>query len=119
MIRGTLAITPDVKDGYVALILEGSIDSATSPKLRLVLRESFLQPNKGVIIETSGIHYMDSSALATMVEGLQLAEKEKKHFCLAGKITDKIIHLLEISRLEEIFPRYTSLEEALASMNNR
>ncbi|MBD3267954.1 anti-sigma factor antagonist [bacterium] len=118
MVRGSLDIKTKQEKDIVAVILQGPINAATSPALRSEITEAFQKPLKGMVIEISQVNYIDSSALATLVEGMQLAEQAGKTFCLAGMIDEKIFHLLEITRLEGLFPQFDTLEEAIESLSS-
>jgi len=80
--------------------------------LREAIQKSFNKKKSIVIINMEKLEYMDSSGLATIVEGLQLAEATRGKFVLAGAINQKIMHLFEISRLDNLFEYYASVDEA-------
>jgi anti-sigma B factor antagonist len=63
----------------------GDIDLYTSPKLRQTVLELFRQRGQEtVIVDLSGVQYVDSSGIASLVEGLQEAKKIDARFVLAG-----------------------------------
>ncbi len=102
--------------GIVIIEVEGAVNSRHSPMLRESIQKSFKKKKRIVIINMEKIEYMDSSGLATIVEGMQLAESTKGKFVLAGKIHQKIMHLFEISRLDNLFEYYDSVEEAKSKL---
>jgi anti-sigma B factor antagonist len=112
-----LVLSVDVLHEIRTIVAAGPINSATSPQLRHEINDAFAQDSKAVVIEISQVHYIDSSALATLVEGMQLAEQKKKPFCLAGSMDPTISHLLEITHLEDLFPKYATLQEAIAALS--
>lgn len=83
-------------------IVEGPIIASHSPQLRKAINDAF-ESKKHVIIDIDQCNYMDSSGLATLVEAVQLAENHQKKFFITGRYDDKVKHLLEITRLDELF----------------
>ena len=96
--------------------VSGSLSSAYSPQLRETIKEAFKSKIRGVVVDLSGVGYMDSSGLATLVEGVQLAEERKSKFVLAGLIQERVQHLLEITRLNNLFERFETVETAKTKM---
>ena len=102
----------EIEKGIVIIDIEGPVNSRHSPMLREAIQKSFNKKKSIVIINMEKLEYMDSSGLATIVEGLQLAEATRGKFVLAGAINQKIMHLFEISRLDNLFEYYASVDEA-------
>ncbi len=80
----------------------GLINVQTSPELREVLLTRY--PGKGnIVINLSQVTYMDSSGLATLVEGLGIAGRGGGKLVLC-EIREKMIEdLLEITHLTGAF----------------
>lgn len=92
----------------------GSINSVHSPRLRDAITKAFKSSPQGMIIDLSQVGYIDSSGLATLVEGIQLSESNNAKFMICGTLDEKIQHMLEITRLTELFTHYPTLDEALS-----
>lgn len=111
---GTDLVARARQDGAVVLAeLHGEIDLHNSPEVRTALLDLVAtnQPQK-LILNVGQVPYMDSSAIAVLVETLQ---KMRKH---GGKIyltnaQARVKGLLEIARLDAIFVLTTSDEEAM------
>jgi len=89
----------------------GDIDLYTSPKLRQTVLELFRQRGQEtVIVDLSGVQYVDSSGIASLVEGLQEAKKIDARFVLAG-LNEGPRHVLELTRLLAVFEIADSAEE--------
>lgn len=99
-------------DGIAVIHIEGAVNSWNSVVLRRAINEAFEGNQKKVVVEIGKVNYMDSSGLATLVEGVQLAEKHGGRFILAGAFHEKVIHLFEITRLDSLFENYPTLQEA-------
>lgn len=90
----------------------GDIDLYTSPKLRETVLDLFRKRKQDVvIIDLQQVHYVDSSGIASLVEGLQEAKKTKARFVLAG-LNEAPRHVLELTRLLSVFEIAASVDEA-------
>lgn len=101
---GTPLVPSATREGdVVTASIRGEIDLHNSPELRGALLETLIESSpKKLILNLSQVPYMDSSAIAVLVETLQ---KMRKH---GGKIYLTNLHprvkgLLEIARLDSIF----------------
>lgn len=105
------------EEGEIAVIeARGPVSSRYSPQLRKVIAQAFDSQCKHVIVNIDAVNYMDSSGLATLVEGMQLAEIHQGKFLLAGSIEEKIVHLFEITHLEALFENHPTVEDAKRSL---
>ena len=112
---GTDLVTNARREGDAVLAsLRGEIDLHNSPQVRGALLEILQsQQPKRLVLNLSQVPYMDSSAIAVLVESLQKIRK------LGGKIylTDlqpRVKGLLEIARLDSIFVVVKDDAEAMA-----
>lgn len=62
---------------------------------------------KDVLVEMSAITYLDSSGVAALVEGYQLARAAKSGVNQAG------LQVLRLARLDRVFPRHGSVCDAV------
>ncbi|WP_457551890.1 STAS domain-containing protein [Desulfobacula sp.] len=90
------------KDNIAVIMVEGEIDMFSSPSLRDELVPFFKKNIKGIIVDLSGVSFMDSSGIATLVEGLQWSRKEKKEFILTGLGTN-VMNSLSLTKLDNVF----------------
>jgi anti-sigma B factor antagonist len=65
-----------------------------------------------VVVNLSGVQYIDSSGIASLVEGLQEARKREARFVLVG-LNDGPRHVLELTRLLTVFEIAATEEEAV------
>jgi len=109
-------LVPSVRregDAVVASV-KGEIDLHNSPQLRGELLK-FLeeQKPKKLILNLGAVPYMDSSAIAVLVEALQKMRKAGGKICLTN-LQPRVKGLLEIARLDSIFVLTADETEALA-----
>lgn len=100
------------KKGVVTLGLEGHIDMSSSPEVREALTAEFQKNQKAIIVDLSKVPYIDSSGIATLVEGLQWSHSSKNKFRLVG-LSSGVRDIFEIARLLQVFEVFDSKEEAL------
>ena len=94
--------------------LSGDIDFANSPEVRQsVLREIRESRVPRVVVNLTGVHYIDSSGVASLVEGLKASRDLGSRFILFG-LSTAAREVLQLSRLLKVFEIYDSEEEALA-----
>ena len=100
------------KNGVVKLSFEGYIDMSSSPEVRAALTAQFETKPKAIIVDLSKVPYIDSSGIATLVEGLQWSHSSKNKFRLVG-LNSTVRDIFEIARLLQVFEVFDSNEEAL------
>jgi anti-sigma B factor antagonist len=95
--------------------LSGDIDFANSRDVRdSVLREIRERRTARVVVNLSQVRYIDSSGVASLVEGLRAARDLGSRFILVG-LSTSAREVLQLSRLLKVFEVYENEQEALAS----
>jgi len=94
--------------------VSGDIDLATSPELRkALLRELKELRMPRVIVNLQGVRYIDSSGVASLVEGLKASRDVGSRFVLCG-LNTRVVEVLRLSKLRSIFEVCDNEEQALA-----
>lgn len=88
--------------GETIIAVEGDIDLYSSPELRAAVLKAVPKAAAGVGIHLGEVSYMDSSGVATLVEGLRSAKENGKSFTLVAPSTS-VMKVLELARLDSIF----------------
>ncbi len=88
--------------GGTIIAVEGDIDLYSSPELRTVVLKAVPKADTGIEIHLAGVSYMDSSGVATLVEGLRSAKENHKTFALVAP-SASVMKVLELARLDSIF----------------
>ena len=95
--------------------LSGDIDFANSPKVRdAVLREIRESNTPRVMMNLCQVRYLDSSGVASLVEGLKASRDLGSRFILVG-LTKSTREVLQLSRLIRVFEIYDNEAQAMAS----
>jgi len=95
--------------GYDLLQLSGEVDLHYSPKLREQILDSLKNGNP-LLIDLAGVSYIDSSGIASLVEGFQTAKTAKLAYGLLN-ISKTAMQVLTLTRLDKIFSLYTSADQ--------
>jgi len=100
-------------DKTTILDISGDIDLAHSPEVRrMVLLEFRENRTSRVILNLRDVNYIDSSGVASLLEGLKASRDAGARLILFG--LSPIAHeVLQISRLLTIFEIYDTEEKAL------
>lgn len=100
------------KDALI-LRVRGEIDLHSSPDLRTDLLGLLQKTNaRKLILNLTDVSYMDSSAVAVLVEAMQRLRKVGGMVCLTN-LQPRVKGLLEIARLDTIFIVVKDEAEAL------
>jgi len=99
-------------EGYKVVVLVEEVDLARSPDARKAILNA-LDGAGTVFVELSQVTYIDSSGVASLVEGFQAAKKGGQRFALIG-VSDAALAVLRLARLDQIFEIKPTLESALA-----
>ena len=94
------------------LSLSGDVDLHSSPQARKAILDA-LAGGAPLLVELSAVSYMDSSGVASLVEGYQTARKRGLEFALVG-VAPAAMSVLKLARLDRVFTIHASLEARLS-----
>ncbi|WP_419798898.1 MAG: STAS domain-containing protein [Terasakiella sp.] len=107
--------TREIND-IVIFELDGEVDLETSPTLRKTLLAR-VNVGKSVVVGMSGVAYIDSSGIASLVEAYQTSRRNSSGFILA-EISDSAMRVLQLARLDKVFTIQATIDEAVSSLNS-
>lgn len=99
------------ESGYAIVRLTGDVDLSCSPDARKAILASLSQ-GQHTLVDLSGVSYIDSSGVASLVEGFQTARKKTLRFGLIG-VSEAAMSVLELARLDKVFPIHADLAARL------
>ena len=99
------------EQGSLVIAFEGDVDLEHSPKAREVLLDGIGQ-GRNVFVDMSGVTYIDSSGVASLVEGFQRAKTQGSTFALVA-VNPAALRVLELARLDRVFVIHATLAEGL------
>jgi len=100
---------------FTIITLAGEIDLQTSPEARELILQT-LKNKQHVLVEMAEVEYIDSSGIASLVEGFQDAKSRKLHFGLVN-ISASTRQVLALARLDKIFPIFDTVDDAMSQLN--
>ncbi len=103
----SLTIEVEKRAGASLIRVIGEVDLYSSPELRKTVLKVIPKAAEGVEVDLSGVEYIDSSGVATLVEGLRSAREHDKKFILVSP-SPGVMQVLELARLDRIFELRTA-----------
>lgn len=84
------------------LTIEGELDVITSPQLKQAMTAAFSKGPRLLRVALDRVPKMDSSGVATLVEGLRWSRRSGGRFILSG-LQEPVLDLIRISKLDSEF----------------
>jgi anti-sigma B factor antagonist len=98
-----LEITVDHGEQGLLVCLHGRINIDSSPDLRdQLLALLHGQSREPIIVDLSGVSFIDAAGIATLLEGLKIARNRQTKFCLRG-LQGRVVHLFEVTGVLTLF----------------
>ncbi len=97
---------------FTVIELNGEVDLYFSPRAREQIL-GCLNDGLNVLVDLSKVEYIDSSGVASLVEGYQMAKDAHLEFGLVGA-SPAAMQVLQLAKLDQVFPIYDSVSEALS-----
>ena len=92
----------DEDDKHVLLRVYGDVTIHTSPRLREPFKPILNDGVREIRFALEHADFMDSSGIATLVEGLQWARLTGGHFVLSG-LSENVRDVFELAKLDTVF----------------
>ena len=99
------------ESGAVVASLAGDVDLESSPRARELLL-GLVRGGRDVLVDLSGVGYIDSSGVASLIEAFQLARRGGTGFALVAP-TASALRVLQLARLDRVFTIHATLADAL------
>jgi anti-sigma B factor antagonist len=102
----------DVKDGAATgqrvIVLTGALTIST-----LFAFQDFAHADKSeaLIVDMSGVPYMDSAGLGSLIAAYVSREREARRLVLAG-VSDRVKMVMTVSGVDQLFQIYATVPEA-------
>lgn len=101
-------------DKMTVFDVSGDVDLATSPELRKALLHELREARTPrVVLNLKSVRYMDSSGVASLVEGLKVSRGLGARLILYG-LNGSVREVLQLSKLLKIFEIYENEEQAVS-----
>ena len=93
--------------GYHVVLLVGDVDLSCSPEARQVILDC-LDRGHATLVDLSQVTYIDSSGVASLVEGFQKAKEKTLRFGLID-VSEAVMNVIELARLDKVFPIHADI----------
>ncbi len=108
-------IAARASDGFTILDISGDIDLAHSPQMRKALLTEIKDKKiPKVFLNLKNVRYIDSSGIASLVEGLK-ASRDTGSRLILYSLSTSVREVMQLSRLQKIFEIFDDEQQALAS----
>ena len=104
-----------IKDINV-LELSGSFDIYTATMVRNWMEQATAASPANIVVDLSDVHFIDSTALATLVQGIKRARQHQGDIRLSG-LRQPVRMVLELTRLDKVFEIYGTKEAAIEAFD--
>jgi anti-sigma B factor antagonist len=118
--RGTASGTIEVdrQEGIWVLELHGEHDISTAPSLQDELERAY-GSGSTVVVDLTGVEFMDSSALQGLLYGRDVAAQEAEHHIVLVVPADGVTRrLLTLTNFDELIPTYLTRADAFAALRS-
>jgi anti-anti-sigma factor len=102
----------DGKNGARILALQGPLTLRTIFDFQGTARQ---EATSSLIIDVSGVPYMDSAGLGSILGLYASAQRKQVGFAVAGA-SDRIKTLFQVTHVDDVLPSYATVADAEASM---
>lgn len=99
-------------DDACVITLKGEVDVYTAPALRERLLVDIESSCSAVVVDMSGVDFVDSSGLGVLVSGLKRTREADKSMRIVCD-SEPVLKIFRITGLDKVFDLTPTLEEAL------
>lgn len=110
---GAIKVTITKRGDAVVVSPSGEIATHEAPAMRQAIRGALDAKPPRVVIDLGAVSYMATAGLATLVEALQIANRNGAKLVLCS-LQDRVRTVFEISRLTSVFRIVENVDQAVA-----
>lgn len=107
-----LGLTASDRDGVTVLAATGELDLGSAPRVRELAIRHLLQGDRSLVIDLSGVDFIDSTGLGTLVAVLKRARSLGAALHLVVP-SARSRHIFELTGLTTAFPIHDELDDAV------
>lgn len=109
-----LSLTTREESGFTVVAPAGEVDVFTAPKLDEALAPLTSQQQPRIIVDFTGVDFLDSSGLGVLVKALKRVRDHDGTLRLVVT-SDRIAKVFRVTGLDAVIPLYDTLPDALAA----
>ena len=111
-LRMDLDLETSTQGDATVVSLRGEIDVYTAPRLRQTLIDLISEGATDIVVDMSGVDFLDSTGLGVLVGGLKRVKAKEGSLKLVVT-QEKILKIFDITGLTKVFPIHSSVDEAV------
>jgi anti-sigma B factor antagonist len=104
--------TTEPRAGAAVLTLEGRLNMVSAPQLKTAITELVEAGRTHVLVDLTGVGFMDSSGLGVLIAGLKRARQDGGDLRITG-VTQQVATVLQLTNLDRVLHAYADVGEAL------
>ncbi len=112
-----MGIRSNIENNIKVLEITGSFDIYSASPVREWLERTVKEAPANIVVDLSAVHFIDSTALAILVQGMKQAREKSGDIRLCG-LQQPVRMVLELTRLDKVFEIFPSKNEALSGFEN-
>lgn len=113
LLTTSVATAESDSEPYTLVVLDGEADVTNCNALRGVLEAEVAKQPRTLIIDLSGLRFMDSSALHVILRVNRTMDRQGGVLALASP-RDPVAKMLRLTAADQLLPVYPSVDEATA-----
>ena len=94
---------------YEVLHFDGEVNMSNSTTLKKQIF-NIISDKKSILLDMTKLNFIDSSGIATLIEGLHKAQSLGLKFVIVGA-SNLPLKMLELSQLDKVFTLFSSIQE--------
>jgi anti-sigma B factor antagonist len=102
------------EDGVAVIVLTGDVTAACETELMDAYREAGRSEIRGIVLDFSGLDYMNSSGIGLLVTLLVRAKREGRQLSAFG-LSNHYRQIFELTRLDEVISVHDDEEQAVTA----
>ena len=107
-----IAVEPS-EEGIVIFKLTGKLNMVHAPAVRQELSDQISAGHNKIVIDMSGVDFMDSSGLGALINGLKGARQAGGDLRIAAPV-EQVKLVLKLTNLDRVIKTYSSTEKAFS-----
>ena len=102
-----------VADGAATVIeATGRLDMVAAPQLKALIQAAVTKGQTPVVIDLSGVAFMDSTGLAALISGLRVTRQAGSDLRIAGAAS-QVLSVLQMTGIDRVIQPYANINEAI------
>ena len=109
-----MQLTTRTEGDSVVVVLDGDLDLTASPALREALIDLFNSGHHQLVVDMSGVKFVDSTGLGVLVGGLKRATVHEGSLHVVCTEPD-VLRIFRMTGLHKLFPLHATVDDALSA----